>query len=1837
MPPKVPPPTRPRGRPPKPRRKKGRELQAAGGTPASTPSPPEVDALSPLDPSNGIPLEGDEARHAMLVANQNQARVSTVASGASHRLFLNAIHHREEDGWRLAQSMPIEDLAPWFDDLVNDFRVHAMHPKQDVPTDSLAVIVKWIGHPGSTPRDPRARQCFIRWNNPPPPQGLINVAIQKHQPVIRWDLRCAGVHDLDFSEPDASTKADEGKTKAELEVEEEDEDDDNLDAGGGRWKACSSLVKLHAEVYADDLSKVYVWQQNEHPDVAPEDRMKGLQFSRMQRSIFLERLRLHGLKVSSLVIETQQLSPAALGRTTALPLWRSATSKELASMYVAVKHRQLLDRNPWRATHLLVKRNPRKVYRYVPHDFSKPDSESAFTIGLTDDYSLDSGIAYSLNDGGLGSDQCWRNKSQNRAALSLLCTVDEGKHMVPVATFISANARAETLFQFFVGTYEKVVDRAKAITTDPSIITTRNRAPEIIEAIQDNAESIVSNGWQIAQVMIDKHYPSLLALKMFIQKYNLTLRIRICQFHVVRALLYWEWGDGRKGLAAVIPKAIKFHIIWLFRFVQRARTREEFDQLTPKFLAEVKKLFMDDDELGDDDEEDELEDDDVAAAMASQASKAPNPKHRSKGRRGKPKTPEVRQAMFDAVSEYFETAWFIDAWIDHFTDIGLPPNRGRDGTWNTNNWSESAFKTFDTVFLQSRQNKRIDRLGAIILNSFLPYYQYWRPADRRPPQGVIEMQHEEYTLWDQGAVKELGHDRYGVDVMVNGHAVRFEVTMNPMRCKCLDYGQTGKLCLHILVVQHLISNGPVGPWLEAEVGSETAIPKKPPTDPKRKKVKSDDAESAELYGVLNQLKDAEAEEEEEQVSASPEPAVGAHTGDATSFGICDGENPGSTAKCDAITRREEKPGRAPAGRLGPNSLFPGTLNTTGVRRRVTRLMNNEGDLTIDELEMNTANVTRWAPLEYELRAEEMSQWAAILNFSEIARRDGWLFVSCSPTCFPPAVMDSLDWSVPLTTEQLQSQRLESLAEIFEPRNNIELKHLVCFHLHAAHWTIFHHDLTATPTKIERLNSLGRPKAFKMPSTSEKDLGFSIEDQVLLSMYLHPGRLPGSDPSGKVPQIDSKSKAFTQPHLHLQRSDSTTCGFWAVFVVFSMLLGFDLKQEIVRGMDKTPTDLKEVLAPIYSAFRADDIGVPLDLVETLFQKFQPTFDYSALTEIWFSVRPQTIARAEIPAFNDFADSLDSDVALKRVTNPLLGDATWLVGSHRPSAANIRDLRDGKELHNAILDAYLDLFVRDTAASRIPVSKFHIVDSLIAKDMQDTPKNGSDIAGMSPQSRSKRERRFWFEDQACTDIFLLKWLLIPWFWSAHWMLVGVELETKNIYIYDSYKAKGGTKRGSAATERTLQMLRFEHLARYDSPLDAEWSATVQLLDVPQQGKTTLNCGLFTIWFTSEVVQGRTDTSQWSFTAADCEQERLKVLNRLCSAIHTDMQERNVEQLERGGFVHQGTDEKDLELGIATLDKSVADEVYPFLPSTDVDAGRRMAVKDWQIARDRRLTDVSIGSVLVFPPRANGDQAGPNGNKAYPAIVTEIREMIMLEWFEGIYDALPEGVARGFHVDKANTAAWEAVANMTFSLEQLARIEWPAQLTNSQAIFPSVLFPHQEHLANALYPWVIQLAAFFCGPQTDRPVDVWSYIEHCFLDSDDPHHFYREFLGCAPGQEPFCGADEAFFTTLGNQIQIHLHEFENIGVGRSRNDLSDWVRGVARCILATEAAAFYLHVDSVTAMKLLQQRRVRRPMGPHERVLEAYAHAVRQEPAGTGRRLVEEVLVVVPGIEVRFPCAV
>ena len=67
---------------------------------------------------------------------------------------------------------------------------------------------------------------------------------------------------------------------------------------------------------------------------------------------------------------------------------------------------------------------------YVPHDFKLPDALSQFKVGLTDDFSLDSLILHG-RDRGWALDSSWRNKNENRAAVTFLIAVDEDLHALP--------------------------------------------------------------------------------------------------------------------------------------------------------------------------------------------------------------------------------------------------------------------------------------------------------------------------------------------------------------------------------------------------------------------------------------------------------------------------------------------------------------------------------------------------------------------------------------------------------------------------------------------------------------------------------------------------------------------------------------------------------------------------------------------------------------------------------------------------------------------------------------------------------------------------------------------------------------------------------------------------------------------------------------------------------------------------------------------------------------------------------------------------------------------------------------------------------------------------------------------------------------------------------------------------------------------------------------------------------------------------------------------------------------------------------------------------------------
>jgi hypothetical protein len=57
---------------------------------------------------------------------------------------------------------------------------------------------------------------------------------------------------------------------------------------------------------------------------------------------------------------------------------------------------------------------------------------------------------------------------------------------------------------------------------------------------------------------------------------------------------------------------------------------------------------------------------------------------------------------------------------------------------------------------------RIDRLAAIMMNEWLPYYQYWAGSERKEPAWLQEMNFQAHQLWDCGLVTHTGTHKYEV-------------------------------------------------------------------------------------------------------------------------------------------------------------------------------------------------------------------------------------------------------------------------------------------------------------------------------------------------------------------------------------------------------------------------------------------------------------------------------------------------------------------------------------------------------------------------------------------------------------------------------------------------------------------------------------------------------------------------------------------------------------------------------------------------------------------------------------------------------------------------------------------------------------------------------------------------------------------------------------------------------------------------------------------------------------------------------------------------------------------
>ncbi len=254
-----------RGRAAALRKKKEAEAAAkATSTPEASPHP-----TLPQNPPKGIaPLSAFGALRARLVSLRQLATFEPVRNLRRMPDFLAPAKH--DPSWTHVKDVPTHEVYQWFENEVRadaqrlTYETDVRPQKNDYLCHSFkrcrAVKLTWIGHPGDSPADIRARELMVSFDRD---QGLAEAdfdkAIATRRPVLRWTYHCAGVHDRVVEE---DCEAEEGESDGEDEgtgggaddVEDVDEDadgqqDDDLELRT-RWKRCSDRVKLRVGGHA---------------------------------------------------------------------------------------------------------------------------------------------------------------------------------------------------------------------------------------------------------------------------------------------------------------------------------------------------------------------------------------------------------------------------------------------------------------------------------------------------------------------------------------------------------------------------------------------------------------------------------------------------------------------------------------------------------------------------------------------------------------------------------------------------------------------------------------------------------------------------------------------------------------------------------------------------------------------------------------------------------------------------------------------------------------------------------------------------------------------------------------------------------------------------------------------------------------------------------------------------------------------------------------------------------------------------------------------------------------------------------------------------------------------------------------------------------------------------------------------------------------------------------------------------------------------------------------------------------------------------------------------------
>lgn len=133
--------------------------------------------------------------------------------------------------------------------------------------------------------------------------------------------------------------------------------------------------------------------------------------------------------------------------------------------------------------------------------------------------------------------------------------------------------------------------------------------------------------------------------------------IRLCQFHIIQAILNWDCDNGKRGIGFTLSHDLKFEICVLFRTLQQCRMWDAWPETKATFYKGLEALLSG---LV------EESSDDGSSDGHSQTDNTPENFSKKKKPLPKPRTKEAKVSgltCYEAVRAYFDKNWFTDVWI----------------------------------------------------------------------------------------------------------------------------------------------------------------------------------------------------------------------------------------------------------------------------------------------------------------------------------------------------------------------------------------------------------------------------------------------------------------------------------------------------------------------------------------------------------------------------------------------------------------------------------------------------------------------------------------------------------------------------------------------------------------------------------------------------------------------------------------------------------------------------------------------------------------------------------------------------------------------------------------------------------------------------------------------------------------------------------------------------------------------------------------------------------------------------------------------------------------------